>query len=537
VIGDVVEDGGASYVCISGNINHEPPDAQYWDVLAEKGDQGDQGEQGIQGEPGNTWADPPDAADKIVVSDGVGTAAWEAEPWSHAIAAPGASGRMLVSTSETEVSWGSVPDVAGHIDSNTSIYISTTGNDTTGDGTTGNPYATIEKALELIAEYRILDGVTVTIVFKDGTYSITDDVTINRLDGGNIHIIGENTHVLSMTDVVSYSGTTGNYSVVLQLVDASDCAVGDFLMIPKGITGGTNVRRLSGVWRITNVDSVNERVTVYVTTLGTSSGPDTTSVKLIKSVLSFAAGKGLIVDQRSAIGLLDDIVIRGAGSGSGVSVKGGAILTCSDGFGVSGFANGIYIYPFGNMTAPGMMSCNNTNGVYMVSGLFSAVGGVFSGNTSNGVFFTVLSNVTLTSSYFVGNLAGINGITGGGVNFASAFIYDNTNYGVLLDGNVSGNGQASDIQYNGTGAHVTNASFCVLPQATLNNNTDSGIKSLYNSTVNSYQATIQGNTNYGIYAFTHGVVSSYSMTIGSNGTDCSPTLNVEGNVGSIIVGS
>lgn len=48
------------------------------------------------------------------------------------------------------------------------IYIATTGSDTTGDGTSGNPYATLAKALSLLPDFLQVDH---TIHVADGTYA------------------------------------------------------------------------------------------------------------------------------------------------------------------------------------------------------------------------------------------------------------------------------------------------------------------------------------------------------------------------------
>lgn len=55
-VGDIVDNDGSSYICIANSTNNEPPNATYWALLAEKGDQGIQGiqgEQGIQGPAGS----------------------------------------------------------------------------------------------------------------------------------------------------------------------------------------------------------------------------------------------------------------------------------------------------------------------------------------------------------------------------------------------------------------------------------------------------------------------------------------------------
>ena len=52
------------------------------------------------------------------------------------------------------------------------VYISTTGNDTTGDGSFANPVASLERALDIVPT----NG---QIIFKNGTY-YPNNVAINK---------------------------------------------------------------------------------------------------------------------------------------------------------------------------------------------------------------------------------------------------------------------------------------------------------------------------------------------------------------------
>jgi hypothetical protein len=56
---DAVSRLGTSYICIADHTNQQPPNATYWNVLAEKGDTGAQGLQGIQGEQGEQGIQGP----------------------------------------------------------------------------------------------------------------------------------------------------------------------------------------------------------------------------------------------------------------------------------------------------------------------------------------------------------------------------------------------------------------------------------------------------------------------------------------------
>jgi len=74
---------------------------------------------------------------------------------------------------------------------NTSYYVATTGSDSTGNGTSGNPWATIQHAVTYIAALIDLRGYTATIYVADGTY--TQGVVISGpfVGQGNVHIIGD----------------------------------------------------------------------------------------------------------------------------------------------------------------------------------------------------------------------------------------------------------------------------------------------------------------------------------------------------------
>jgi hypothetical protein len=56
VVGDAVESGGSSYVCISAHTNQVPPNATYWDLLASRGSDGADGADGVDGPVGATGA-------------------------------------------------------------------------------------------------------------------------------------------------------------------------------------------------------------------------------------------------------------------------------------------------------------------------------------------------------------------------------------------------------------------------------------------------------------------------------------------------
>jgi hypothetical protein len=76
------------------------------------------------------------------------------------------------------------------ITANTSVYVATTGNDTTGDGTNGSPFATPHKALEFMQNWIMDKDVTVTISVAAGVYNFTEQIEMNHPCSANIILQG-----------------------------------------------------------------------------------------------------------------------------------------------------------------------------------------------------------------------------------------------------------------------------------------------------------------------------------------------------------
>lgn len=118
-----------------------------------------------------------------------------------------------VSTIETEIS-----NLETEIDSelahktdtvaaNTTIYVATTGSDTTGDGTSSAPFATLTKALSFLNGKTLLGAVTIQIA--DGTYSHTSQIEPNHPQGNLITIQGNASDKALVT--LSFTECTGFY--------------------------------------------------------------------------------------------------------------------------------------------------------------------------------------------------------------------------------------------------------------------------------------------------------------------------------------
>lgn len=97
----------------------------------------------------------------------------------------------------TNANWeylGSLANLGGgKLTGNTTYYVATTGNDTTGTGAIGAPWLTIQKAVDYIYQNVDTAGYTATIQVADGTYTGAITVSGQVRGGGEIRILGNTT--------------------------------------------------------------------------------------------------------------------------------------------------------------------------------------------------------------------------------------------------------------------------------------------------------------------------------------------------------
>lgn len=91
------------------------------------------------------------------------------------------------------------------VPADTTIYVATTGSDTTGDGSSSAPYATLTKALSYLNGKMLLGAVTIQLA--NGTYSHTSRIEPNHPQGGLITIQGNTSDKTLVT--LNFSGCWG----------------------------------------------------------------------------------------------------------------------------------------------------------------------------------------------------------------------------------------------------------------------------------------------------------------------------------------
>jgi hypothetical protein len=96
----------------------------------------------------------------------------------------------------------------------TTYHVATTGNDTTGDGSSGAPWATIQKAVNVLVASVDLNGFTATIQVADGTYSAGCSVGVPWTGGGIGNVIINGNSTTPDNVIISTSSTCFNVSGV-----------------------------------------------------------------------------------------------------------------------------------------------------------------------------------------------------------------------------------------------------------------------------------------------------------------------------------
>jgi hypothetical protein len=320
-------------------------------------------------------------------------------------------------------------------------YISPTGSDTTGNGSSGSPWATIGKFLTTLAPYYIPSSLSATLIVKDGIYTSVAAVFLNHPNGNRITIQGEHCYSYTMDNVISNSGGSGAWYLTLHLNSVDNITVGDYVLI-KDASGGTRPILVNGCHYISAVDVPGKTITVLSYNKATTypTGSIAALVSVLKSVLNFST-EGITV---SGNGYLLQLALVGPGSGkalflpvtfpaqpsrltftyiglsnwqfglacinaSAQGVLGGTFCVSKCTYGVYVEANGdaslhsqlavigcdyaIYTVTGSTLTLYGAEITGNTNGVYVNGGSLNRVGGVSVGYNTNYDFSPALDTV------------------------------------------------------------------------------------------------------------------------------------------------
>jgi hypothetical protein len=372
----------------------------------------------------------------------------------YGIVAPGISGSLPDHKHNSEYGSGGVVNT---ILDDTTLYISVSGSDTTGDGSLSNPWATFESFMEYIYDKKIASSKLVTIKYLDGSYTVSGVIdTWQYPQGSQVLISGDTVLDLNITSVQSSSGSSRDYTVVFNLDTVSGVEAGDVMLVTKDASGGTNPTYACGCYKITDVDTVNDRVTITSSHYkGAPSGAVTASVKIFKTVINCPFDSYLELSKGSTINI-GDLALVGDVYGAGLFSGNNSTIKCLYPIGINGFGyciragvggiieapacglsnfNGgaIYIHDGSLIYAPGIViNGANEHGVicYYQSKFIANSGLVSTGNKYHGVFCGYNSTCSVIDSACTGNNGyGWHALYGGGIRRTGTCIGGNNTSG------------------------------------------------------------------------------------------------------------
>lgn len=334
--------------------------------------------------------------DEVLASNGSGDVAWTSKPFGYLIPSPSASGKALVSTASGTSAWYTtglfdvlkieVPSASGAerrfiltadpgsqfaieaapwpltLEANETVYVRTTGNDTTGDGSLTFPFLTLERTVTYLGGLYIGDY-TITIDIGEGVFTEAGTLSFMHPFGSQVTFQGVSEQITSQnTNSISASGTSLGFSnlyyydVTFILPVGKSVSVGDYIAV-RAVSGGTLPNALRGCHYVSTWVGGSRTATVrvvYRNGAPKASGTVTCTIELIKTVIAFSNKNGIKLNGTYTGGTWRGLVLQGDYNDTNTSAKYGVWLLNSatmnfggsevsgDAVGIVGFQTGMY---------------------------------------------------------------------------------------------------------------------------------------------------------------------------------------------------
>ena len=195
-------------------------------------------------------------------------------------------------------------------------YVSTSGNDTTGDGSSGTPWRTVNHALGELRKIKLVEGATATLYLKDGQY--IENVIVDLPSNGQATTIrSENIHTLTYSSVAT-GGTLGAYTATFTVGsgEGANVTTGDALIVTN-VSGSGNYKRHLGCHEVTGVSGDDITVT---NTCSQSGLPTTLTGCTLKVPKGRIYGSAPITVNGGAINLAD-LILKATGTTTDSGIK------------------------------------------------------------------------------------------------------------------------------------------------------------------------------------------------------------------------
>lgn len=460
--------------------------------------------------------------------------------WSYFPVVDGAANDVLIGTSNGIYGWTPVPRL---IRTNTTYYVSPTGNDSTGDGSSGSPWLTITKVFASINDALIANGAIITISLASGTHTFAGPMQLKHRDMNYIKIEGAAPTTISITNMAASSGTAGNRTYTFNVNTTTGVNANDYCTIHSA-SGGNNPDYTVGCFKISAVNSGNGTIAVNNRNL-TAAAPNgaiTATCVVHKTVLScntntaffyFTANQllkllsnavlvgtgpangalGIKADQYSGVILGQNVAFYNFGVGVHVTQHSLVDAPLVTGFGECQTA--VFTDTFGTFTSENShISCNEYGLRAGNRGVIYANDSITAGANVHGALAENDGLVAIPNSNVTGCvLAGGKAMSGGCICGAGKASIRNASHGFL-------------VTMGGILCDTVNASY----------NTANGVHSIFNSTC-IIRSSVMNNNVWGIYAANNSYCDTLSSTFSGNSSGTrSPTANTTGNTEAYIYG-
>lgn len=265
---------------------------------------------------------------------------------------------------------------SGDVVSSTSdldYYVSNSGNDTTGDGSSGAPFATLERVLTALRQKALPPGKNKVVVnFPIGAYSLAGTFVLNGFNCPYLLEFKGTKQAATITSIQATSGSNQAYTINVNLGTNPGVVVGDFIVV-RSPSGGTNPSAMAGFFRVTavNVDGVANRISVLSRHTFVPSGAVAASdVFVFKSSVVYNGKVFSIIDSTGVT--FTDLVVDHTDAGGICSIEGvrssiyGAYVnTIGGGIGLVFYQSECYLYEFG---------CTSTSTAVASRGIAGSIG-------------------------------------------------------------------------------------------------------------------------------------------------------------------
>lgn len=207
--------------------------------------------------------------DQVLASNPSGNLAFENKSFGYKIPSPTIQHQVYQSTGNGTAAWA---ESFIFLTENLIIYVTTSGNDTTGNGSVGNPFATTGRAWTEAKKY-YHNGYLITIDIGEGHFT-ENKIYVSHPFGSNMVTRGQVEHISDINIISINTSLTATaianlkyYEIKLILPVGKSISVGDYIIIEGGSSApynGTKPRLVVGCHKVIAWNGGTREVTLEV---------------------------------------------------------------------------------------------------------------------------------------------------------------------------------------------------------------------------------------------------------------------------------